>query len=188
MNTDSDRANVRPTAVAFANCFDATTFGKTVYLTAWEERRLRGLLAALHDCGFLLPATFEPALPDYGFGEVVEDLRAALGGPFVDAALAASDVPAQGSEPAPVALMPVWAFEPEVAGDDVLLSSATLWGANLLVEALRVEDFDDPTPVPSVRERFDRWAAGAGAERALAPVRLPGRNGCYVVFAASAPL
>ena len=33
MNTTSDRANVFPTTVAFANCFDATTFGKTVYMT-----------------------------------------------------------------------------------------------------------------------------------------------------------
>jgi hypothetical protein len=188
MNTTSDTANVRPATVAFANCFDATTFARTVYMTACEERQLRGALAALRGCGFLLPATFEPVLPSYGFGNAVEDLRAALGARFVDAALAASNVPSESGETGPIALMQVWAFKPDGAGDDVLVSSATLWGANLLVEALRVEDDDDPTPVPSVRERFDRWAAAAGGARALSPVRLPGRQGCYVVFAASAPL
>jgi len=30
----------------------ATTFGRTVYLTAHDERRLRDLLAALQDWGF----------------------------------------------------------------------------------------------------------------------------------------
>ena len=66
MNTTSDRANVRPTTVAFVNCFDATTFGKTVYKTVCEERRLCGARAALRGCGSLVPATFDPALPSYG--------------------------------------------------------------------------------------------------------------------------
>ncbi len=34
MNTTCDTANVRPTTVAFVNCFDATTFGRTVHMTA----------------------------------------------------------------------------------------------------------------------------------------------------------
>jgi hypothetical protein len=51
MNTTSDTANVRPTTVAFVNCFDATTFGRTVHMTAREERRLRNVLAALNDYG-----------------------------------------------------------------------------------------------------------------------------------------
>jgi hypothetical protein len=45
----------------------------------------------------------------------------------------------------------------------------------------------DP-PVPSVRDRFDRWAAAIGATRPLSPVRLLGRAGCYVVFALPGPL
>jgi hypothetical protein len=45
--------------------------------------------------------------------------------------------------------MPVWPFEPEGGGGDALLSSARLWGVDLLVEALRVADDDDPTPMPS---------------------------------------
>jgi hypothetical protein len=74
--------------------------------------------------------------------------------------------------------MPVWAFEPEKGGsDDVLLSSARLWGADLLVEALRVEGDDDPAPVPSVQDRFARWANAAGQRRELSTVRLPGRDG-----------
>jgi hypothetical protein len=52
LNANSDISNVRPTAVAYMNCFDGTTFGRTVYMTAFEERRLRNVLAALHDFGF----------------------------------------------------------------------------------------------------------------------------------------
>ena len=84
--------------------------------------------------------------------------------------------------------MPVWQFEPDGGNQDVLLSSATLWNSNLLLEGFRVADDDDPTPVVSVQERFDRWAVAAGmAGRRLTTVRLPGRSGSYVVFAAAAP-
>ena len=38
--TTTDVGGVRPTTVAFVNCFDATTFGRLVYLTAQERRRL----------------------------------------------------------------------------------------------------------------------------------------------------
>lgn len=82
--------------------------------------------------------------------------------------------------------MPVWAFEPEEENGDVLLSSANLWGTDLLVEALRVED-DDPTPVPSVRDRFRRWAEVAGKSQNLKTVRMLGHDGSYILFAAAAP-
>jgi hypothetical protein len=45
--------------------------------------------------------------------------------------------------------MPVWAFEPEGETEDVLLSSGMLWGADLLIEPLRVERDDSPLPVPA---------------------------------------
>jgi len=69
MNNTSDTSNVRPTSVAFVNCFDTTTFGRTVHMTAHEERRLRNILAALSDYGFILRASLEPALPGYGFAD-----------------------------------------------------------------------------------------------------------------------
>jgi hypothetical protein len=47
INITSDISNVRPVSVAFVNCHDATTFGRTVHMTAHEERRLRSLLEAL---------------------------------------------------------------------------------------------------------------------------------------------
>jgi len=59
------------------------------------------------------------------------------------------------------------------------------WGADLLVEALRVEDDDDPTPVPSLRDRFRRWADAARHGGRLKATRLPGRDGSFVVFAAA---
>ena len=187
MNITSDVSNVRPTTVAFVNLFDATTFGRTVYMTAREQRRLRNVLAALHDYGFLLPASFEPALPDYGFADVIDHLRVSVGAPFADAALATAERSVPSIEPAPAAVMPVWAFEPEAGNEDVLLSSAALWNSNLLVEALRVESDDVPVPAPSVRDRFDRWVRAAGFGETRTTVRLPGRDGSYVLFAAAAP-
>jgi len=187
MDMTTDIPAARPVAVAFTNCFDSTTFGRTVHLTAREERRLRNVLAAVQDYGFILRATFEPAAPGYGFADVIDHLRASIGAPFAEAALAAAERDGPSAEAPPAAVMPVWAFEPDPGNADVLLSSAALWNCNLLVEALRVEDDDDPTPVASVRERFDRWARGAGAAGRLATVRLPGREGSYVLFAAGAP-
>jgi hypothetical protein len=187
MDIATDSATARPTTVAFVNCFDATTFGRTVYLTPDEERRLRNVLAALCDYGFILAASFEPALPGYGFADVADHLRATIGSPIADAALAAAERSVAAIDPAPTAVMPVWPFEPDPGNEDVLLSSARLWGTDLLVEALRVEDDDDPTPVPSVRDRFRRWADAAGHGAKLKTTRLPGRGGCFVVFAAAAP-
>jgi hypothetical protein len=80
--------------------------------------------------------------------------------------------------------MPVWPFEPAAGrpeGRDVLLSSGRLWGADLLVEALRMEDLDSPLPVPSVRRRFDRWMAAAGGGRKRVAVQPPGEPGWYVL-------
>lgn len=141
----------------------------------------------MQDYEFILRARFEPAAPGYGFADVIDHLRAAIGAPFAEAALAAAERDGPSAEPPPAAVMPVWAFEPDPGNANVLLSSATLWNCNLLVEALRVEGDDEPTPVASVRERFDHWARGAGAAGRLATVRLPGRDGSYVLFAAPAP-
>ena len=173
--------------MAFVNCFDATTFGRTVHMTAQDERRLRNVLAALSDFGFILRASLEPAVPNYGFADVMDHLRVTIGAPFAEAALAAAERSVPAAEPAPAALMPVWAFESDGGSEDVLLSSAKLWNVNLLAEALRVEDDDDPVPVASVRERFARWVAAAGSGPTRATSRLPGRDGSYVVFAAAAP-
>jgi hypothetical protein len=186
MNITTDVGGMRPTTVAFVNCFDATTFGRLVYLTAREKRRLRNVLAALHDFGHILCGSLEPALPALRFAEVIDHLRASVGEPLANAALASAERSFRSTEPEPAALMPVWAFEPDGGSEDVLLSSATLWNVNLLVEALRVEDEDDPVPVPAVRERFARWVAAAGSGPTLATSRLPGRDGSYVIFAAAA--
>ncbi len=129
MDIATDAATARPVTVAFVNCFDATTFGRTVHLTADEERRLRNVLAALRDYGFILAASFEPALPGYGFADVAGHLRVTIGSPIADAALAAAERSVPAIDPAPAVVMPVWAFEPDPGNEDVLLSSARLWGA-----------------------------------------------------------
>ena len=187
MNLTNDTAAPRPIAVAFTSCHDASTFGRTVWMTPAETARLRGLLAALQGWGVLLRAAVEPAVPGYGFDQAVGHLRASLGDHVVRAALAAAEAgPCSSSDPWPAAVMPVWAFEPEGRGEDVLLSSARLWGVDLLLEALRVEGDDDPQPVSAVRERFGRWIAAAGRHQGVHPVRLPGRGGSYAVFASPA--
>lgn len=84
--------------------------------------------------------------------------------------------------------MPVWAFKPGAEGDDVLVSSARLWNSDLLLEALRVEEDDEPVPVPAVRERYDRWVNAAGAGRLVRATRVPGFSGAYAIFAAAAPV
>ncbi len=187
MNTEGETADVRPIGVAFVQCYDATTFCRIVHLTAPEERRLRGLLAALHGVGLILRASYAEARANCGYGAVVDDLRQSIGAHIVNAFLTASDEASGRGEPVPAAVMPVWAFEPEGGSDDILVSSARLWGSDLLVEALRVEDDDDPRPVASVRDRFLRWTAAAGGRAALKTTRLPGRDGTYVIFAAAAP-
>ncbi len=113
MDTTTGTAISRPTTVAFVNCFDATTYGRVVHLSPDEERRLRNVLAALHDYGFILDASFEPALPGYGFADVADHLRATIGSPIADAALAATARSVPAIDSAPAAVMPVWPFEPE---------------------------------------------------------------------------
>ena len=156
-------------------------------LSAQEKDRLRDLLGSLQDYGLILPPAFAAASDAFGFPDAVDLVRQAVGPIFVDAALFSGGRPGPGSDPDPVAAMPVWPFEPERAGSDVLVSSARLWGVDLFVEALRVEDDEEAAPVPAVRERYARWLAAAGAELAVRPVRLPGRPGSYAVFAAAAP-
>jgi hypothetical protein len=148
-----------------------------------EELRLRTALLALRNIGCILSPSVEPAAPGYGYGDIIAHLRSALGDQIVDLALA-TDSP--GERPAPAVLMPVWAFEPEGDSEDVLLSSGTLWGADMLFEALRVIDDDNPDPVPAVLERFLRWSRAAGEGRTLTTTRLPGRDASYVLFASAA--
>ena len=183
-NTDADR---KPYSVAFATCSSAATVAMTVQLSTEEGDRLRDLLGSLQDYGLILPPAFATASDAFGYRDAVDLVRQAVGGTLVDAALFSGGRPGPGSDPDPVAAMPVWAFEPECAGSDVLVSSARLWGVDLFVEALRVEDDEEAAPVAAVRQRYARWLAAAGAQLAVRPVRLPGRTGSYAVFAASAP-
>ena len=77
---------MQPTVVAFVNCGTAATFGRTVHLTADEERRLRNVLAALQDWGLIPTASIKPAAPNYGFDDLADHVRAFIGAPFANAA------------------------------------------------------------------------------------------------------
>ena len=190
MTDPEGTAAKRRVDVAFLQCFDAALFAEPVLLTDAEEQRLRALLASLQDFGLILQPSAAARRQHYDFDALLGHLRSSIGAPFVDAALAAGPDAPLSDEPAPVAVMPIWSFKP--AGDgpadrDVLLSSGRLWGTDVLIEALRVESEERPAPVPTVRSRFERWLEAGGGGRDRAVVRLPGRDGCYVLFAAAAP-
>ncbi len=63
MNIHGNTEDARSLGIAFVQCFDATTFCRIVHMTAGEERRLRGLLAALHRAGLILRAGYAEPLP-----------------------------------------------------------------------------------------------------------------------------
>jgi hypothetical protein len=188
MTTDSKRAT-RPVRVAYLNCHNATLFSADVHMCREDEARLSRLLCWLQDAGALLlprPATDGAE----SFAGVIAHLASMFGGPFVEAGMAGDAARAPISGGAPVAIMPIWRLEPEGndPGDhDVLLSSGRLWGADVLIEALRVDGPDHPVPVPAVRPRHDRWVKAGGGGRLRVAVQPPGRIGWYVLGALSAP-
>ncbi len=186
MDTNPETTCASAISVAFVNCRDASTFGRVVYVTAHERDRLRELLRGLQEFGLILAPSLEPAGSSYNFGDLVGHLEGSFGAHILQAALPRKAGFVPGSDPPPVAVMPVWAFELEADNEDVLLSSARLWGADLLLEALRLDDEEDAQPVAAVRQRFARWVAAAGGRAEVAPVRLPGRRGSYAVFASPA--
>jgi hypothetical protein len=82
--------------------------------------------------------------------------------------------------------MRVWEFDSEGESEDVLLGSGALWNTDVLIEALRVEDDENQEPWRPVRDRFQRWVDASGGNRERVSVRLPGRDGNYVLFASAA--
>jgi hypothetical protein len=188
MTTDSTRAT-RPVRVAFLNCFDATLFFADVQLSADDGTRLAAVLGWLQDAGMLLLPVPQGASDCSDLASVLAILRAAFGDQVVEAFLAAGrDLP-RANRPAPTAVMPIWPFEPEGGGSrDVLVGSGRVWGADVLLEALRVDDPDSAEPMPAVRSRFDRWVGAAGGQRTRAVIHPPGEDGCYVLAGMAAPV
>jgi hypothetical protein len=190
MTTSNTDVTTRFVDVAFLRCFDASLFASPILITAADEERLNALLIRLQDFGQILIPKVTMAESHLTFAGLVERLRSALGSAVVEAALATPPGTPLGSDPAPAAVMPVWAFELEgddPEDEDVLFASGKLWGADVFIEALRVEGDDEAVPVPAVRHRFDRWVRADGGGRNRAATHLPGRTGTYVLFAAAAP-
>jgi hypothetical protein len=179
MDTTSDAATARPTTVAFVNCFDATTVARTVHLTPDEERRLRNVLAALRDYGFILEVSFEPALPGYGFADVANHLRRTIGAPIAGAVLAAAERSVPAADAAPGAVMPMWPFEADGGSEDALLSSTMLWGTDLL--AFPARQIDDQ---PGKLVRVARTSGCLGISRASLG-ELAARSGRFPPFPAA---
>jgi hypothetical protein len=57
-------------------------------MTEAEELQLRSAVPALRNIGSALSPSVEPVVPDFGFRDVIEHLRAAVGTQIVDLALA----------------------------------------------------------------------------------------------------
>ncbi len=188
MTNENGGAAGRLLSIALTTCSGATTVAMTARLTASEEERLRWLLRGLDGFGLILPFAVSAWPEALGYGRVVQLIADAVGRHFVEAALAAGEPACVGEGPDPVAAVPIWAFEPEHGSPDVLVSSARLWGVDLFVEALRVEDDETGLPVAAVRARHARWLAAAGARRPVRAARLTGWPGSYAVFAAAAPI
>ena len=179
----------RHAQITYLNCFDAKVFSASVTLDAADEARLRRLLAALEAYGIILLPDADAAQGVGGIDDLVGHLRRSVGGHIIDAALHGEKMPAP-SGGRPCALMPIWRFEPEshgVPAADILLSSGRLWGADVVIEAVRVEGDNAPTPAPAAQHRFDRWILAAGGARSRQTVFPPGHDGAFVLFAAAAP-
>ena len=190
MGNDS-KAKTQIKRIAFLNCHTAKLFTADVDMSESEEVALASMLAWLQEAGVvMLPAAEGPAAP-IAAADFEACVRRTVGDCLVDAALDADpERPAAGGS-RPIAVMPVWPFEDEgdaSADRDVLLSSGRLWGADILLEALRVEDPDNPVPVTTVRCRHDRWVKAAGGAKLRAFVHLPGEQGCYFVGGAAAAM
>jgi len=179
------RGVTSPYSLAFIRSLDARLVVISVRLSALERKRLQQLLGILESSGhIILPRTY-PVTTTLREPAVLTMLEDWLSPDVVGAALGASKYPFIPS-PAPAAVIPVWEFEP-VDGDDVLLATAQLWGSDLLIEALRVRDDEEPQPIGCAEKRFSQWRASAGGDGDLKTVRIPGRAGAYVLFAASHP-
>lgn len=179
------RASV--TAISFARCYDAAIFTAAAELTAVEAEQLRELLGGLEGLGLVtLPSVAPMSVPSTGLRAVMVQLSDWLA-PHVVKAVAATLGQQRSPLAPPNALMPLWPFEPCGDSNDLLVTTAQLWGCDLHVEALRVESDEEPRPVPSVAARFAAWRHAAPGHGGLATVRLPGREGRYVLFASSHP-
>ena len=123
------------TRIAFLNCNDAKLHVIDACLTQEQAARLRGALAWLEECGLVLVPQGHADGGVTSFNGVVEQLAASVGSLSLNAALSClpASPPRQGVKPA--AVMPVWPLEPETTiggGSDLLVSSARLWGADVL--------------------------------------------------------
>lgn len=175
-----------PVTVAFARCYNAAIFTTTACLTTAETAQFQDLLSGLDELGLIaLPAISPAPSATVRFEGVIAQLSDWLAPHVVDAVAATFGQARSPAPAAPTAIMPLWAFASDGGNDDVLVTTARLWGCDLHVEALRVESDEEPSPVPSVANRFARWRAAAPGAGDLATVRVPGRDGRYVIFASA---
>ena len=81
----------------------------------------------------------------------------------------------------------IWPFEAEGDDPDDREVPGRLLGADVPLEALHVDEPDNPVPVFEVRSRFDGCVKAAGGGRMRAVNHPPGEKGCYVLAAIAAP-
>jgi hypothetical protein len=189
--TEDETKAMRATRIAFLNCNDAALHVADVKLTEEERARVRAALAWLEHSGIVLVPRQHQGAAVRTYDVLLATLQASVGDLAFQAALGAEPREPMGEQAAPCAVMTVWKLEPEgddVEDRDVLLGSGRLWGIDLLIEALRVEEPDDPLPAKTVRPRLERWVKAAGGGSLRKACRPPGEDGWYAVAAISSPI
>ena len=122
--------------------------------------------------------------PPRTLAEVMQVISERLSAPIVEA-VQASLAYASTPSPPPIGVMHVWAFEEVQQGNpDVLVAMGKLWGVDVWIEAIRMEDADLGVVAAGGRAILaDR--GGSGPAQACNTVRLPGREADYVLFAST---
>lgn len=149
--------------LAFVRCLDGKILASLA--TGAEDadlNHLRLVLDGLEDLGAIHGPIIQPLFSSVPLATVFDYLRQTVGELIVDAVIAAGPNAVVPNKVPAATVMPVWPFEPDPGGDDTLLvSSARLYGTDLLLEARRVE----------------------AATTSAMTVPIPGQDGEYLVFA-----
>lgn len=181
---DQDAESRRDHLVGFVMSHNGELHISRAWLSPGEARSLLRLLSGLAEVGLIILPKVQVSPWEEGAAAVRADVAAYATEPLV-AAVEAVQAGRASKPDQPAAVMPVWPFAPDPEQPEVLLGSGQLWGVDVYLEALPVEDDDLPVPMASVAERFETWRRAAGGERPLATIRLPGRGDAYVLFAST---
>ena len=179
-----NRGEENPTEflVSFIQLYNAASVAACVILTPDQAVKVSLLLLDLEAANVITA----PSVVVKSRALDLDQFRALLGSgldEIVVASIEASGEYCRTHLVKPAALMPVWGFDDAGSDASVLEGVGHLWGVDVRLEALRMEDMDLPKPLPGAKARFEAWRKTIGPEHAFATVSLPEREGHYVLVA-----